>query len=57
MIRTGNTFGMVFRIIYNDLGMRRLCVRWIPHMIDENRPGMLQTAILHHDNASSHRAA
>ena len=26
-------------------------------MIDENRPGMLQTAILHHDNAPSHRAA
>ena len=26
-------------------------------MIDENRPGMLQTAILHHDNAQPHRAA
>ena len=26
-------------------------------MIDKNRPGMLQTAILHHDNAPPHRAA
>ena len=26
-------------------------------MIDENRSGMLQTAILHHDNAPPHRAA
>ena len=59
-IRTRNTFGTVFRIIHNELGMtcmRRICARWIPHMIDENRPGMLQTAILHHDNAPSHRSA
>ena len=58
-IRTGKTFGTVFRIIHNELGMRRICARWIPHMIDENqmrkkRPGMLQTAILH---ARLHRAA
>ena len=26
-------------------------------MIDEKRPGILQTAILHHDNAPSRRAA
>ena len=26
-------------------------------MIDENRPGILQTAILQHDNAPYHRAA
>ena len=26
-------------------------------MIDEKRPGMLQTAIIHHDNAPSHRVA
>ena len=57
IIRTGNTFGTMFRIIHNELGMRRFCARWIPHMIDENRPGMLQTAIIHHDNAPSHRAA
>ena len=25
-------------------------------MLDENRPGMLQTAILYHDNTASHRA-
>ena len=61
-IRTGYTFGTEFRIIHNELGMRRICARWIPRMIDENqmrkkRPGMLQTAILHHDNAPSHRAA
>ena len=29
----------------------------IPHMIEGYRPDMLQTAILHHDNAASHRAA
>ena len=61
-IRTGNTFGTDFRIIHNELGMMRICARWIPHMVDENqmrkkRHGMLQTAILHHDNAPSHRAA
>ena len=56
-IRTGNTFGTMFRIIHNELGMKRICARWIPNMIDENRPGMLQTAILHHDNAPSHRSA
>ena len=61
-IRTGYTFGTVFRIIHNEPGMRRICARWIPHMIGENqmrkkRPGMLQTAILHHDNAPLHRAA
>ena len=62
-IRTGNTFGTEFRIIHNEIGMRRICARWIPHcMIDENqmrkkRPGMLQTPILHHDNARFHRAA
>ena len=32
-------------------------VSWIPHMIDEKRPGILQTAILKHDNTTSHRAA
>ena len=37
-------------------------MRWIRHLLDENakrkkRPGMLKTAILQHDNASSHRAA
>ena len=26
-IRTGNTFGIVFRIIHNELGMRRVCAR------------------------------
>ena len=56
-IRTGSNFGTMFRIIHNELGMRRICARWIPHMIDENRSGMLQTAILYHDNAPSHRAA
>ena len=56
-IRTGNTFGAVFRIFHNELVLRRICARLIPHMIDENRPGMLQTATLHHDNALSHRAA
>ena len=56
-IRTGNTFGTVFRIIHNELGLRIICARLIPHMIDENRSGMLQIAILHHDNAPSHRAA
>ena len=55
-IRTGYIFSTVFRIIHNELGMRRIFARWIPHMIDENRPGMLQTAILHHDSASSHKA-
>ena len=40
-----------------ELFMRRICARWIPHMIDEKRPGMLQTAIIHHGNAPSHRAA
>ena len=45
------------QLFHNELGMRRICARWIPHMIDEKRPGMLQTAILHHDNASSHWAA
>ena len=45
-IRTGYTFGMAFRIIHNELGMRNIFARWIPHMIDENqmqkkRPGML----------------
>ena len=53
---------MAFRIIHNELGMRRICARWIPHMIGENqmlkkRPGMLQPAIIHHDNAPSYRAA
>ena len=43
--------------IHIELGLRRICARLIPHMIDENRPGMLQTAILYHDNPSSHRAA
>ena len=57
MIRTGNTWDTVFRIIHNELGIRRICARWIPHMIDEIRPGMLETAILYHDNAPSHRAA
>ena len=52
----------MFRIIHNELGMRRICARWIPHIIDENhmrkkRPGMLQTAILHHVNAPLHREA
>ena len=47
----------MLRIIHNELGMRRICARWIPHMIDEKRPGMLQTAIIHPDNAPSHRAA
>ena len=36
-IRTGYTFGTVFRIIHKELGMRRICARWIPHMIDENQ--------------------
>ena len=58
-IRTGYTFGAVFRIIHNALhvGMRRICASWIPHMIDIKRPGMLQTAIIHHDNAPSRIAA
>ena len=58
MIRTGYSFGMVFRIIHNKLqvGMRRICASLIPHMIDERRPGMVQTAIIHHDNAPYHRA-
>ena len=58
-IRTGYTFGTVFRIVHNELhvGMRSICASWIPHMIDEKRPGILQTAIHHHDNASPHRAA
>ena len=61
-IRTGYTFGTVFRIIHNELGMKRICARWIPHIIDENqvrkkRPDMLQTAILHHVNAPLHREA
>ena len=56
-IRTWYTFGMVFRIIHNELVMRRICARWIPHMIDEKRPGMLQTAIFHHDNTPSYIAA
>ena len=61
-VRTGHTFGTVFRIIHNELGMRRICVRWIRHLLDENdmrkkRPGMLKTAILQHDNAPIHRAA
>ena len=30
-IRTRNTFGTVFRIIHNELGIRRICARWIPH--------------------------
>ena len=61
-IRTGYTFGSVFRIIHSELGMRRICARWIPQIIDENqmrkkRPGTLQTAILHHDNVPLHRTA
>ena len=57
-IRTGYTFSRVFRIIHNELHvcMGRICVSWIPHIIDEKRPGILQTAILHHDNTPSHRA-
>ena len=56
IIRTWNTFGTMFRIIHNALGMRRFHAGWIPQ---KKRPGMLQTAILHHDNdnALSHRAA
>ena len=61
-IGTGHTFGTVFTIIHNELGMRRIGARWLRHMFDENamrkkRQGMLQAAILHHDNAPSHRAA
>ena len=56
-IRIWNTFGTVLRIIQNELGMRGICARWIPHMIDKKRPGMLQTAMLHYDNAPSHREA
>ena len=55
--RTEYTLCTVFRIVHNEQGMRRICARWIPHMIDEKRPGMLQTAIIHHDIAPSHRAA
>ena len=36
-IWTGFTFGAVFRIIHNQLGMRRIRARWIPHLIDENQ--------------------
>ena len=56
MIRTWYSFGTVFRIIHNELGMRSILARWIPH---KKRPGMLQTTIFHHDsdNAPSHRAA
>ena len=59
---TGHTFGTVFKKIHNELGLRRICVRWIRHRLDKNamgkkRPGMLKTAILQQDNASSHRAA
>ena len=43
-------------IIHNELCIRRICASWISHMIDENRSGMLQTAILQHDNTASHRA-
>ena len=46
-IRTGYTFSTMFRIIHNELCMKRICARWIPHMIDEKRPG----------NTPSHRAA
>ena len=53
-IRTWYTFGTVFRIIHIELGKRRILARWIPH---KKRPGMLQTAIIQHDNAPSHRAA
>ena len=56
-IGTGNTFGTSSRSIHNEQNLRRICARLNPHMIDENRPGMLPTAILHHDNAPSHRAA
>ena len=48
------TFCMLFRIIYNELGLRRICSRYIQY---KERPGMLQTAILHHDNTPSHRPA
>ena len=27
-IRTGYTFGTLFRIIHNELGMRTICARW-----------------------------
>ena len=59
---TGHTFGTVFTIIHNEIGMRRICARWIRQMFDENamrkkRHGKLQAAILHNVNAPSHRAA
>ena len=67
-IRTGHAFGTVFRIIHNELGIRRIYARWccfgyqvlrldLIHAMRKKRPGMLQTAILHLDNAPSHRAA
>ena len=41
-IRIEYTFGTVYRIIHNELDRRRICARWIPHLIDEKRPVMLQ---------------
>ena len=67
-IRTGHVFGTLFRIIHNELGIKKICVKWrcfgyqamccdSIHAMRNKRPGMLQTAILQHDNAPSHRAA
>ena len=36
-VRTGYTLCTVFRTIHNKQGMRRICARWISHMIDENQ--------------------
>lgn len=35
--RTDSSYGTVFNIIHNELGMRRICARWIPHMLTEEK--------------------
>ena len=35
--RTEYSYGTVFNIIHNELGMRRICARWIQHMLDDNQ--------------------
>ena len=48
------------RVIQNNYGSVfafQVLRRDLIHAMQKKRPGMLQTAILHHDNAPSHRAA
>ena len=48
------------RLIQNNYGSVfafQVLRRDLIHAMQKKRPGMLQTAILHHDNAPSHRAA